>query len=174
MLTARARFAVVAIALVLLGWTVYQQTYELSAIIVFGIIFVLYGYFKEGTVVLAAKAYHQQDLEKTEKLLREIRNPDRLKKSRRGYYEFMFGNIELKRENFSEAERHFQIASRFPLKNENEKGLVLTQLANLNLRKKEFIKAQAYIDIAKELKISSRVKGIIDRIEQEIRKGSEQ
>jgi len=153
---------------------VYQQTYELSAIIVFGIIFVLYGYFKEGTVVLAAKAYHQQDLEKTEKLLREIRNPDRLKKSRRGYYEFMFGNIELKRENFSEAERHFQIASRFPLKNENEKGLVLTQLANLNLRKKEFIKAQAYIDIAKELKISSRVKGIIDRIEQEIRKGSEQ
>ena len=174
MLTARARFAVVAIALVLLGWTVYQQTYELSAIIVFGIIFVLYGYFKEGTVVLAAKAYHQQDLEKTEKLLREIRNPDRLKKSRRGYYEFMFGNIELKRENFSEAERHFQIASRFPLKNENEKGLVLTQLANLNLRKKEFIKAQAYIDIAKELKISSRVKGIIDRIEQEIHKGSEQ
>ena len=174
MLTARARFAVVAIALVLLGWTVYQQTYELSAIIVFGIIFVLYGYFKEGTVVLAAKAYHQQDLEKTEKLLGEIKNPDRLKKNRRGYYEFMFGNIELKRENFSEAERHFQIASRFPLKNENEKGLVLTQLANLNLRKKEFIKAQAYIDIAKELKISSRVKGIIDRIEQEIHKGSEQ
>lgn len=174
MLTARARFAVVAIALVLLGWTVYQQTYELSAIIVFGIIFVLYGYFKEGTVVLAAKAYHRQDLKKTEKLLREIKNPDRLKKSRRGYYEFMFGNIELKRENFLEAERHFQIASRFPLKNENEKGLVLTQLANLNLRKKEFIKAQAYIDIAKELKISSRVKGIIDRIEQEIHKGSEQ
>jgi hypothetical protein len=173
MLTARARFAVIAIALVLLGWTVYKHVYELSAFIGLGIAFLFYGYFKEGTVVLAAKAYHQHDLKKTEKLLREIKNPDRLKKSRRGYYEFMLGNIELKRENFSEAERHFQIASRFPLKNENEKGLVLTQLANLNLHKKEFIKAQAYIDIAKELKISARVKSIIERIEQEIHKGSE-
>ena len=173
MLTARARFAVIAIALVLLGWTAYKHVYELSAFIGLGIAFLLYGYFKEGTVVLAAKAYHQQDLKKTEKLLKEIKNPDRLKKSRRGYYEFMLGNIELNRENFSDAERHFQIASRFPLKNQNEKGLVLTQLANLNLRKKEFIKAQAYIDIAKELKISARVKGIIERIEQEIHKGSE-
>lgn len=72
-----------------------------------------------------------------------------------------------------EAERHFQIASRFPLKNENEKGLVLTQLANINLGKREFKKAQAYVDIAKELKISARVKSIIEKIEQEIHKGSE-
>lgn len=174
MLTARARFAVIAIALIFLSWTVYEQVYELSALVGFGIIYLIYGYYKEGTVVLAAKAYHNQDLKKAEELLREIKNPDRLKKSRRGYYEFIYGNIELKRENFSEAERHFQIASRFPLKNENEKALVLTQLANLNLRKKQFNKAQAYIDIARELKVSFRVKGIIEKIEQEIHKGSEQ
>ena len=173
MLTARARLAVIAIALVLLGWTIYGRVYELSALVGFGIIFLIYGYFKEGTVVLAAKAYQNQDLKKTEKLLREVKNPDRLKKSRRGYFEFMLGNIELKRGNFSKAERHFQIASRFPLKNENEKGLVLTQLANLNLRKKEFKKAQAYIEIARELKISPRVKDIIEQIEQKIHQGSE-
>lgn len=173
MLTARARFAVITIALILLGWTVYEQVYELSALIGFGILFVIYGYFKEGTVVLASKAYHNKDLIKTEKLLKEVKNPDRLKKSRRGYYEFMYGNIELSRTNLAEAERHFQIASRFPLKNENEKALVLTQLANLNLMKKEFQKATAYLEIAKELKASARVKNIIEKIEQEIQKGSE-
>jgi hypothetical protein len=173
MLTVQARIAIIAIALLLLGWTVYVQVYELSALTAFGILFVIYGYFKEGTVVLAAKAYHNQDLFKTEKLLNQIKNPDRLKKSRRGYYEFMYGNIELKRQNLLEAERHFQIASRFPLKNENEKALVLTQLANLNLGKKEFAKAGAYLDIAKELKSSARVKDIIEKIHKEIQKGSE-
>lgn len=172
MLTTRVRFAVIAIAIILLGWTIYQQVYEISAIVGFGILFLIYGYFKEGTVVLAAKAYHHQDLEKAEKLLREIKNPDRLMRKRRGYYEYMLGNIELKKENFAEAERHFQIASRFPLKNENEKGLILVQLANLNLRKKEFKKAKAYTSTAKDLKISSRVKQIIEKLESEIEKAS--
>jgi hypothetical protein len=173
MLTVNARLAVLAIAIIFLGWTLYQHVYELSAILGLGTLYLIYGYFKEGTVVLAAKAYHNQDLAKTERLLKEIKSPERLAKGRRGHYEFMFGNIELKKGNLVEAERHFQIASRFPFKNENEKALVLTQLANLNLHKKEFAKAQAYTDIAKELKISARVKSIIEKIELEIQKGSE-
>jgi tetratricopeptide (TPR) repeat protein len=174
MVTAKARLAIIAIALVLLGWTVYGKVYELSGIVGFGILFVIYGYFREGTVVLASKAYHHKDLKKAEELLSEIKNPDRLSKKRRGYYEFISGNIELKRENFTEAERHFQIASRFPLRSENEKAMVLTQLANLNLRKHEFAKSRAYLDIAKELKTSPRVASIIENIEKEIKKGSEQ
>ena len=173
MLTSKARFAIIAIAVIFLGWTLYQQVYELSAILGLGILYLIYGYYKEGTVVLAAKAYHNHDIIKAERLLKQIKNPDRLKKSRRGYYEFMSGNIELKRGNYLQAERHFQIASRFPLKNESEKALVLTQLANLNLRKKEFEKAKAYIDIAKDLEISPRVKSIIEKIESEIKKESE-
>jgi hypothetical protein len=43
----------------------------------------------------------------------------------------------------------------------------------LNLRKKEFEKAKAYIDVAKGLKISSRVQDIINKIEKETYKGSE-
>lgn len=171
MLTNRARFAIIAVAVILLIWTAYVQVYEISAMVAAGILYLIYGYFKEGTVVLAAKAYHQQNYEKAEGLLNEIKNPEWLKKSRRGYYEVMLGNIELKREALSKAEMHFQIASRFQLKNQNEKALVLVQLANLNIRKKEFKKSQAYIDIAKDLKISPRVNNIIEKIEIEIKKG---
>lgn len=169
-MTSKVRFVVITIALLLLGWTIYEQTYEVSAVIALGIGYLIWSHFKHGTVSLAAKAYHTKDLQKAEQLLKEINNPDRLARNRRGYYEFMLGNIELKRDNLVTAETHFQIASRFPLQNENDKGLVLVQLANLNLRKKEFIKAEAYINVAKDLKISSRVQSIVQKIEQEIQK----
>lgn len=172
MFSKKARILVIFIALLLLGYTLYERVYELSALVLAGVLFIAYGYFKDGTVVLAAKAYHNKDFDKAERLLKEIKNPDYLRRSRRGYYEVMLGNIELKKENLTEAERHFQIASRFPLRNENEKALVLTQLANLNLRKNEFEKAKAYLEVTNGLKVSLRVQDIIKKLEKEIKKGS--
>ncbi|WP_423149115.1 hypothetical protein [Rubrolithibacter danxiaensis] len=170
MLNLKARLAVICVAIILAGWAVYQQAFEISAIAGLGVVLLIWGYFKQGTVVLAARAFQQKDYSKTEKLLREIKDPDYLSKNRRGFYEFMFGNIELQRDNFEEAERHFQIASRFPLRNQNDKGIVLVQLANLNLRKKDYIKVKGYIEAARSLKISSRVQNIIQKIEKEIPK----
>ncbi len=71
MLTTRARFGLIAVAVILLGFTFYEKVYEVSALLGFAIAFLVYGYFKEGTVLLAAKAYHHQDYDKTEALLRE-------------------------------------------------------------------------------------------------------
>ena len=170
MLRASIRFALIGIAILALAWAVYAHAYEVSALIGLLVAYLFWSYFKHGTVALAAKAYHNKDLGKAEQLLKEIRNPDRLARNRRGYYEFMLGNIELQKQNFAAAETHFQIASRFPLKNQNDKGIVLVQLANLNLRKKEFEKAEAYINVAKELKISARVQSIVQKIELEIQK----
>ena len=169
-MTQKARLAVIAVALVLLGWTLYQQVYEVAAVIVLGILLLVWSYFRQGTVMLAAKAFHEKDLTKAEDLLRQIKDPDRLSKRRRGFYEFIYANIELDRNNYEAAERHFQIASRFPLRNDNDKGIILVQLANLSLRKKEYIKAQAYVDKAKTLKISARVQNIIQKIQNEIPK----
>ncbi len=168
MMTQRARVILIAIAIVLLGWTIYQRLYEISAIVGSAIFLLILSYYRQGTVLLASKAFHQKNYDKTESLLKQIKNPDRLSKNRRGFYEFMYGNIELNRNNFDEAERHFQLASRFSLRNENDTGLILVQLANLSLRKKDFEKTKAYIEKAKMLKISIRVQNIIERIENEI------
>jgi tetratricopeptide (TPR) repeat protein len=169
-MTQKVRLAVLAIAAILLGWTIYQQVYEISAIVVLGILLLTWSYFRQGTVLLASKAFHDKDYVKAEDLLRQIKDPDRLSKNRRGFYEFIYGNIELNRNNFDEAERHFQIASRFPLRNENDKAIILVQLANLSLRKQDFEKAKAYAEKAKSLKISARVQNIIQKIEKEIPK----
>lgn len=170
MFTKKARLAVTALALILLAWTLYLEVYEVAVALGIGIVLLVWGYFSEGTVVMAAKEYHYKNYDKAEELLKEIEDPDRLNKHRRGFYEFIYGNIELHRKNYEEAERHFQIATRFPLRNQNDKGLVWTHLANLSLRKKEYERASAYLEKAKALKITSRVKNIIQKIEQEIPK----
>lgn len=168
MLTKKARLWVIGIAVLLLIWTVYEQVYEVTAATVLMIGFLIWGYFKEGTVVMAAREFHAKNYEEAEILLKEIEDPDRLGKHRRGFYEFIYGNLELHKHNYEEAEKHFQIASLFPLRNQNDKAIVLVHLANINLRKKDKEKAKAYVEKAKTFKISARVKNIIEKIESEI------
>jgi tetratricopeptide (TPR) repeat protein len=169
MLTKRARFWVIAIAVILLAWTVFEQAYEISAVIAIGIGLLVLGYFREGTVVMAAREFHNKNFDRAEELLKEIKDPDKLSRHRRGFYEFIYGNLELQRENYAEAEKHFQIASNFPLRNQNDKAIVLVHLANLNLRKKEPERARTYVEKAQTFKITSRVRNIIQNIEQEIK-----
>ena len=170
MFTRKARLWVIGVAVFLLGWTISQQVYEINAVIGIGIALLIWGYFREGTVVMAAREFHAKNYDGAEELLKEIEDPDKLGKHRRGFYEFIYGNVELHRHNYEEAEKHFQIASRFPLRNQNDKAIVLVHLANLNLRKKEYERAAAYVDRAKSYKITSRVKTIIEKIESEINK----
>ncbi|MXV52702.1 hypothetical protein GS399_17145 [Pedobacter sp. HMF7647] len=167
-MTKQYRFAILGLAIFVLLWTIYRETYELTAVVVLGILLLIWSHFKQGTVLAASKAYQLKDYKRAESLLNEIVNPDRLAKNRRGFYEFMMGNIALQKENFKAAERHFQIASRFPLRNQNDKGIILVQLANLSLKKKELDRTRAYIEAAKALKVSARVQNIIEKIEKEI------
>ena len=168
MLTKNARFWVIGIALVLMGWTISKQVYEISAIIALGIALLIWGYFREGTVVMAAREFHSKNYDGAEALLKEIEDPDRLGKHRRGFYEFIYGNVELHRHNYEEAEKHFQIATKFPLRNQSDKAIVLVHLANINLRKKDYERAASYLEKARTFKISSRIKSIIEKIESEI------
>lgn len=170
MLTKKARLWVIGIALILLAWTISQQVYEITAVLGLGIALLVWGYFREGTVVMAAREFHAKNYDGAEELLKEIEDPDRLGRHRRGFYEFIYGNVELHRHNYEEAEKHFQIASKFPLRNQNDKAIVLVHLANLNLRKKDHARAKAYVEKARTFKITTRVKDIILKIESEINK----
>jgi tetratricopeptide (TPR) repeat protein len=172
MLTNKARLLILLVSIALLGFTAWQRVYELTAAVGLGIMLLLWSWLKQGTVALASKAYHAQDFEKAERLLKQVISPDRLARNRRGYYEFISGNIELKKGNYEAAETHFQIASRFRFRTQNEKGLLLAQLANLNILKKDFIRARAYAEKAREMDISARVKSILDKIDNEIKRST--
>ena len=156
--------AVFIIAAVVL--LVYKQE-EIAALCALFFACLLWSHFKQSSILLASKYYQKGDYNSTARILAEVPNPDRLARNRRGYYEFMQANLALKKGAYDEAERHFQIASRFPLGGKNDKAFVLIHLANLALRKKEKERVMAYLEAAKNLALTPKAQELINKIELE-------
>jgi hypothetical protein len=167
MYNANGRYALMAAFIIATIASLIYREQSLAALMAMFFAFMLWSHFKQSSVLLASRYFKKGDYERTEKILKEVPNPDRLAKNRRGYYEYMQANIALKKDDFELAERHFQIASRFPLGGKNDKGFVMIQLANLALRKKDKERVLAYIGRAKELVQTPKAGEIINKIEQE-------
>ncbi len=171
MLTNRARQLVIAIFILVLLFGIYEQAYEISGIALLAIVLLLWGYFKEGTVVLAAKEFHDKDYRKTEMLLTQIAKPNLLSKKRRGYYEYMMGGIELQKQDFDSAVQHYEVAVQYPLRSVNDHVAALVHVANISLRQHHFDKAEAYLNLAKkqENNLTSKMREVIIKLEKEIK-----
>jgi elongation factor P hydroxylase len=170
MLTNNLRWIIVGMATVLIGIAIYNQEYQAAAIAGLGVGYLIWSYVREGTVFLATQAFQRKDYAKTQSLLDQIKRPERLRKKRRNYYEFMRGNLALQSEDYQAAEHHFQIASRLPFRRSNDKAIILVHLANINLRKKDYERVRAYLEVVRKLEVTSRIAQIINRIENEIPK----
>ncbi|WP_233632495.1 MULTISPECIES: hypothetical protein [Parapedobacter] len=170
MMTSRARAVVLALAFLLLVWAVYEQSYQLASMIAGAMGYLTWSHYREGTVFIATQAFQNHDYDKAKRLLADIKKPQYLRKGRRNYYEFMSGNLALKAGDYETAERHFQIASRLPFRRPNDKAIILINLANINLRKRDFERVKAYTALARKLEVTSRVAQIINKIENEIPK----
>ncbi|TDO23224.1 tetratricopeptide repeat protein [Pedobacter duraquae] len=167
MYNARGRYILMAIIVATGVICLVQKEEQLAALAGLMLALLVWSHFKQSSVVIASKQFKNGDYDRAEKSLQEVPNPDRLSKRRRGYYEFMKGSIALKREEYDEAERHFQIASRFPIGGKNDKAFVMIHLANLALRKKDKTRVMAYVAKAKELVTTPKATDIINRIEKE-------
>jgi len=170
MMTSKARLGVIVIAVLFLAFTVYAKTYQLTALMVALIGYTIWSYYRDGTVLLASEAFKKKQYDLARTLLADIKNPEYLRKKRRNYYEFISGSLDLQLLDYESAERHFQLASRLPFRRKNDKALIFVNLANLNLRKKDYDRVKAYLEKVKELEVSSRIAQIVNRIENEIPK----
>ena len=149
-----------------------MQVYQITAVTAMFIGLLIWGYFKEGTIILAAKAFHHKDYDKTERLLSQIPNPNWLSKKRRGFYEFIAGGVSLQKQDFNEAEKHYELAAQYPLRSANDHVAALVHVANINIRKNNFEKAKAYLQLADkyEDKTTAKMKEVISRLHQELDK----
>jgi tetratricopeptide (TPR) repeat protein len=172
MFSNKARIFVLSIFAIMLVLFSYQRVYQLAAFCMLMIVMIILEYFKQGTLVLAAKYYHLKDYTRTEELLRQIRKPEWLNKKRRGFYEYMMGGISLQKQDFDAAERHYELAAQFPLRTLNDHVAALVHVANISIRQGKYDKAEAYLQLAlkdKE-KITAKMLAVIDRLKQELKK----
>jgi tetratricopeptide (TPR) repeat protein len=172
MFTNKARLLVAGIFLVLLVFFIVQHTYELAAVAALFIILLIWGYFKEGPIILAAKYFHKKEYTKAENLLRQINNPQWLSKKRRGFYEFIMGGICMQKQDFEEAEQHYELAAQYPLRTVNDHVAALVHVANISIRNGKYDKAAAYLQMAKdkEAQVTAKMKSVIAQIEDVLNK----
>lgn len=172
MFTNRARILVIGMFVILMAFAIKYQVYQLAAVALMFVGLLIWGYFKQGTIVLAAKAFHNKDYAKAEALLQQVYKPEMLSKNRRGFYEFIYGGVCLQKQDFDEAEKHYELAALFPLRNANDHVAALVHVANINVRKGNYDKAKAYLQLTDKHKdtISAKMKDVIQKVRQEIQK----
>ncbi|MBL86423.1 MAG: hypothetical protein CMO82_07175 [Winogradskyella sp.] len=140
---------------------------NMSMMLIAGGLFI-YGYFKYGTVYTAFQHMKKNNLKKAEELISKIKNPDKLTKGHKSYYYFTTGIIALEKKEFEKSHFDLTQALNIGLRTENDKSIVLLNLANIELLRKNFIKANEYIKKVKELDLKPLVESETDRIEKEI------
>ncbi|MGN6396347.1 MAG: tetratricopeptide repeat protein [Mucilaginibacter sp.] len=171
MFTNRTRLFIGTIFFLSLMLLAYRHLYEFAFFAFLLIILLAWDYIRQGTLVVAARYFHHKDYEKAERTLHEILNPKWLSKNRRGYYEFLMGGVCLQKQDFEDAEKHYEVAAQYPLRSVNDHVAALVHVANIAVRQGNFEKAKAYIELTDKHKdnINAKMRDIIQRLRDEIK-----
>ncbi|MBC7652936.1 MAG: tetratricopeptide repeat protein [Oligoflexus sp.] len=168
MFTNQARVLVCISLLLVAGLAAFFKVYEISALSGMFIGVVIWGYYKEGPLVLAAKQFKLKNYEKSLALLSSIKNPGLLNKRKKPYYYFLLGSIAINRLDYENAELNLGQAAIGGLR-ANDLGVVLMHLANISLRNHDKEKGMVWINQAEKLPLTAKYKSILGNIEKELR-----
>ena len=141
---------------------------NMSIMLIAGGLFI-YGYFKYGTVYAAFQQIKKDNVKKAEELISKIKNPDKLTKGHKSYYYFTTGIIALEKKDFEKSHSDLTQALDIGLRTENDKSIVLLNLANVELLREDYNKAIEYIKKVRQLKLKPLVESETNRIEKEIK-----
>ncbi len=111
-------------------------------------------YILLGTVQSAATMVQTMDFEGAEKRLGLTLSPKLLYVTNRAFYYIIKGSIAMNANKHNEAEALFQEANALKLPSDNERGMVLLQLAGLNANKQKWTTAKNYYREASKLNIT--------------------
>ena len=82
------------------------------------------------------------------------------------------GGVCLQKQDFEDAEKHYEVAAQYPLRSVNDHVAALVHVANISIRQGNFEKAKAYLELTEKHNenINAKMKDVISRLHQEIKK----
>lgn len=125
--------------------------------------------FRSIRMIIAFFNLRQQKLDKARKWINRI-NPDKLWKSRRGYYHFIDGTVKMQENDISGAERSMKKALNLGLKQSHDKAAAKLNLAMVAMSKNRQKEAKILMMEAKKLDVKNVLKKDINAIEKHMRK----
>ncbi|WP_017257063.1 hypothetical protein [Pedobacter arcticus] len=169
MFSNQARILVCVLLAMVAGLAAWLKVYEISALSGMFIALVMWGYFKEGPIILAAKQFKVKNYSNAKVLLHSVKNPELLNKRRKPYYHFMLGSIAVADADYDTAELYLGKSAVLGLR-ASDLGVALMHLANISLRNKDKEKGMVWIKQAENLPLTAKYKSILSNIEKEIQK----
>jgi tetratricopeptide (TPR) repeat protein len=119
-------------------------------------VLLLVSYLMLGTIQSAAELVQLQQFEAAEKRLNLTLTPKLLYVTNRAFFYILKGSFALNRKDQDEGETYFNKALGLKLPSDNEKALILIQLASINATKSKWTAAQKYYKDASKLKITEK------------------
>lgn len=131
----------------------YFNIYSLLIFACIASFFLLYGYFRKGSVNLALSRMREENFEEADKILAQTTQPDRLDKKEKAYYLFVKGFIARENNHFEEAKIHLEEALNEGIRNQNDIAMAILALADMEMVQKNKAKAKNYFEQIKGLKV---------------------
>lgn len=161
------KFALIALFLGLGIVLIFTQGFWYAFPLLLVGLLLLLSYFLLGTVQSASQMVQAQDFDGAEKRLNLTIKPDWLYVTNRAYYYIMKGSVAAGRNDIKGSEVFFNQALELNLPSDNEKGMVLLQLAGINANKGKWTEAKNYFNRAKKLKITEpQIKSQFDMLQK--------
>ncbi len=139
------RFAIMAVTI--FGgiglWVAYGTWYGLPFILI-GLV-LLVGYFMLGTVQSSAQMLQTQDFAGAEKRLNLTFKPNWLYGPIKSTYFMLKSTFATQRKDLGEAERWLNLAKEQPVNSDDERAMVLIQLAGIEANKQKWPSVQKYL-----------------------------
>lgn len=151
----RATLVIAAAILSLVAMT--QRLWLVGVLAASAALFLAVGYWRDASVWLALRSLKAGDVKRTSRLLAQVRRPDRLSPQSRAYYEWLMGALAAGREQYDEAAERYRFALGLPLRTENDRAVVESDLAVLEARRANITGALELIRAAQARKVRPEV-----------------
>lgn len=168
MLNKYGRMIFAAIATAFAIFWVIKGLYIPAAIMMVGVGFIVYGYFKYGTVYLAFRQLRSGKLEDAKKTLDQIKDKDKLNSEHKAYYHFVQGYIYFAEGNHREAIFEFEESLNGKIKTTHDKAMIYCNLCSLYLKVGDHNKAVLNLSEAKKLKYKKSLSSDIEELEKQL------
>ncbi len=169
MFSAPFRIGLILVFLVLAGWLMSQKLFPHGIGLLMGVAVLVWGYIRNGSVFLANWRLRRQQYEKAEKLLNQVYRPHWLGRIVQAFYYSARGHIAFHRQAYTEAKQHFEKAHEIRPPAGDNRAVVLLNLAQLAQIEGNRKQAKAYVQEAREERISPGLTEALDRFAKSLR-----
>jgi len=126
---------------------------------------VVLNWVRVGTVHLAFAAYRRGDLERVRELLAMISRPALLRRRHQAYYHWLHGVLLVVAGRTTEAYAELRRVPARSIRRESDRGRLLCQLADLALDDDDVLRAQLYLQEAREIRQTAALARMIASLE---------